>query len=235
MGKRHRGFNQIGIEPAFAARLRHLNRGFGIPMETENLQRLRQVHDARKQRNLAAPKPIRISTAVPVFVEAMDGLRDRLRKTDSARNRCAPFTTDLDQFAGLFLLFCGYPNQCANSFQERRPGGDMSHRVLQTFPAHACPVRQFDVALGSYLVRRDNVKQFGRVAAASGVFQQKSVEEIGLICVGNPDVTGQAHAENAGAHGMAHGPAFGQIESIRQGGNDLRNTNGRRGLFACWQ
>jgi hypothetical protein len=67
---------------------------------------------------------------------------------------------------------------------------------------------QFNVALGPDLVRRQNVKQFG-LTAASRALEQKSVEEVTLIRGRNSDVTGQAHADNAGAHGMAHGPAFG--------------------------
>ena len=46
LGKRSCRFDQIGIEPAFRARLRHLDRGFGIAMGVEHIQRLRQVHDA---------------------------------------------------------------------------------------------------------------------------------------------------------------------------------------------
>jgi hypothetical protein len=47
-------------------------------MTANNLQRPRQIHDARKQRDLPATKSIRISSAVPVLVRAMDGLCDRL-------------------------------------------------------------------------------------------------------------------------------------------------------------
>ena len=47
-------------------------------MRIEHIQRLRQIHDARKQRDFLSAKAIRISTSVPVFVEAVYRLGDRL-------------------------------------------------------------------------------------------------------------------------------------------------------------
>ena len=140
-----------------------------------------------------------------MLVKAVDGLRNRLRETHPARNRSSPLATDLHQFADPAVAAVRHLNQSADAFQKRRSGRDMSQRVLQTLPAHTRPVREFDIALGPDLIRRQNMKQFGRVAAAPGVFEQQGVKEVPLLGGGKPDVAGEAHAEYAGAHGMPMG------------------------------
>ena len=152
-------------------------------MTVEDIERLREVHDAGKQRDLPAAKPIRITAAVPVFVEAVNGLRHRLRKAHPARNRrssLANGSSPVHAGPPACIVASGYTNQrCEDAFQKRRaPVATLSQGVLQAFPTHAGPVGQFDVAFGPDLIRRQNMEQFGRVAAASGVLEQKSVEEV---------------------------------------------------------
>ena len=56
------------------------------------------------------------------------------------------------------------------------------------------------------------MEELGRVAGAAGVFEQKRVVEVALESGGQLKDMGDAHAEKAGLHGVAHGLAVGQIE-----------------------
>ena len=182
-----------------------------------------------KQRDFFAAESIGISAAVPMFVQAVNGLRHRFRKSDFARDRSASFAADLHQRARFGLLLRGDAHQSLHALQERRSGGHVRNSVVQTLPADAGPVCQLHVSLGPDLVRAQDMKQFGGIAAASGVFQQQGVIKVALFCVTSDRFRRLVACRSCKTVPNVPWAALRKVESIRKRGDDLGDSNGMPG------
>ena len=80
----------------------------------------------------------------------------------------------------------------------------------------------------SRLVAAEDVEHACGVAAATGVFQQRGVVQIGFLLHRELQNVGELHTQQAGFDGVAHGLAFGQIQSVGERGNQVRHAELRR-------
>ena len=187
----------------------------------ENIERLRKVRDAREEGNLLPVKPERISAAVPVLVQAVNACRDGVGESQLPRDVRAALAANFHQIAGILLLRRGNLKKPLHAIEERHARGDVRQRIVQAFPANARPIGRFHVALGANLVRIQYVEQPRGIAAASRVLQKQGIVEIGLILHRKADLARDAHPDDAGADGMSHRLAFGQVERIGKRRDDF--------------
>jgi hypothetical protein len=144
----------------------------------------------------------------------------------------ATFAANLDQSAGILLLRLGDLEEPLHALQERHAGPDMGEGIMQAFPSYFRPVLRFQVALGLNIVRIQDMKEPGRVAAASRVLEQQRIIQVGLLVRAHADLLGNAHSDHARAYGMPHGLAFGQVQGVGKCGNNIGQTNRGGGLGA---
>jgi hypothetical protein len=116
--------------------------------------------------------------------------------------------------------------QFPDTSRELRFRGDVGHCKLKAFPADLGPVRGFQIALGADVVGVEDVVEPGRIATTARVLQQQDVIEVRLHFRREADFLGDAHADHATTHRMAHGAAFGEIQRIGKCGKQFGDANG---------
>jgi hypothetical protein len=87
------------VEPAPGALARHAQRHLGPVRVGERLERLREVGDARAERDGVAAQPVRVAAPVPVLVEGAHDRRRLVGEAELAGDVGAAVAADADQVA----------------------------------------------------------------------------------------------------------------------------------------
>ncbi len=219
------GLDEAGAEPAIAAAADGINGVFLTASAKEDFDGLRQVGDVREDGNFAAPEAVRVPATVPMFVETVNARGDPFGKTELAGDLGTTFTANLHKFTRIALLSGGDLNYLPNALGIRGRSGDMSERVVEALPADFGPIHGLQIAFGPKIIGVEDVIEAGGVAAAASVFQKERVVKIGLVFNFEADFLGDAHANDATADGMAHFAAFGEVQRVREGGEQLGDTD----------
>jgi hypothetical protein len=88
-----------------------------------------------------------------------------------------------------------------------------------------------EIALEREIVGQIELADARGVAAAAKIFQQNRIVKIVERRAFQPDRAPDMNADPAGAHAMAGGLAFGQVERVAEGAQDFRETDIRGGRF----
>jgi len=78
----HGDLDQRGIEPAPGAVAGDVQRRVQAVLDHVHREHLREAGDARQQRDVGAGQPVGVAPAVPVLVQAADGLRRAVRQRE---------------------------------------------------------------------------------------------------------------------------------------------------------
>ena len=108
----------------------------------------------------------------------------------------------------------------AGALAQRGAGGDVAPQVAQR-RARAVRVDQPALALDLLVVAAEGRGDLGRGRRAAGVLEEQGVEERGALRGLETHRVGQALADEAGALGVAHRLAAGDVEGMREGRDEL--------------
>ncbi len=215
------GFDKVGIEPGTAAGFGHGEGGVESVAVVEDLRGLSEAEDAGEDGDFLAEPSGGVALTVPMFIEAADGEGGFLGHEEIAGDHGAAIAAHLDQFAGDGCAVAGDAHEGGDARHEIRAGSGVAENVAHFF-GEAGPVRGFEVALGLAIVGPEQVAEFGGVAGAAEVFKEQGVKKGGALFGGEVDFLGDAHADHAGADGVAFRLAFGDVERVGEGGDDFR-------------
>jgi hypothetical protein len=96
--------HDLRIEPAAAALAQNLHGHGGTALEGEDVKMLRDGHDTGEGRDGGSGGTLRITAAVPVFIEGADGQRGLLAQADFAHDAGAAVAAHLNHFAVVGVL-----------------------------------------------------------------------------------------------------------------------------------
>jgi hypothetical protein len=104
-------------------------------------------------------------------------------------------------------------------------------RVLEHETEHLrqAVAHRLEAALEVEIVRQVQLADAGGIAAAAKVLEQQRVIQFPQLVVVQASGTADMHPDPAAAHAVASGLAFGNVERIAQGANQLGELHGARG------
>ena len=202
----------FGIEPAAATVLRDVEGDAGAVGVVHRLEGLREIGDPGEQRDLVAAQSLGVAESAPMLVERPHGFDGRRRKAQLARDRRAALAAHGDEVAG-HALGAGDRDEVANALEDGLADADVAGGREGEAEA-VVPVDDLHPRLHVAVVRAEQRGHAGGVARAAGVLQQQRVVERRALLGGERQLVGDAHADQAGADGVAEWLAFGQIEGV---------------------
>jgi len=211
----------VGLAGALA-RLAH--RGGRAVGSVEDVDHLRQQRDAGGHRDRFAAQPLRFAAAVPVLVQAVDAVGHRVGESQLARDVGTALAARLDQLLRVLRPVAHDVHDAAQPLREahRHAGvGEDKAQHLRQAVAH-----RLEVALEGQVVGQVQLADARGVAAASQVLQQQRVVQLPQLALGQADVPADVHADPAGAHAVAFGLAFGDVERVAQGADQFGQAQG---------
>ena len=233
------GAHQLRIEPGA---------GRGVPtsriaasrseLVLQHVDHLRHQRDARIERNFDAAQSVRQAAAVPVLVEILDALRDRLAEPHLARDVGAALAARLDQFAGDIAAILEDVDQRAKSFGQAGLQSGMGEHEAKR-------LRQAAVDLLEVVFELDVVGQIELadprgIAAAAQILQQQRVVQFPQLEFAEPELAGRSacrsssSARNARPAGLRSCRARGSARpAIRRGGCHRRARRGSVATNSC--
>ena len=113
--------------------------------------------------------------------------------------------------------------------RERAAGRARRAHVAERDPQRVVPVDDLHARASSpWSSRAEQRREARRVARAAGVLQQQRVVQRRALDAVEPELLGEAAADDARAHGVARRLPLGEVERRRQGGEDLGEAAPRR-------
>ena len=198
-------------------------RGVDAAAIVEHLDRLREIRDAREQRDPLLGEPLGVAAAAPVLVERADGERRLLGKSELERDRRTAVAADPDQLArGVRGARDG--DELSHSFAKRAARRDGTRRLDGESEARM-PVHALHSRLDRLVVGREQRRHAARVARAAGVLEEQRVVERRALIGLESDRFGDAHPDQAGAHRVSGRRALGEVERARERGEHFGETD----------
>lgn len=214
------GFDEVGVEPGAAAGLGDGECGIEAVTVVEDFGGLREAEDAGEHGDIVAGEAVGVTLSVPVFVEAADGDGGFFGHGEVSGDGGAAVAAEFDEFFCGGGAGAGDAHEAGDACGEAAAGGGVAEDVAE-FSGETGPVGGFDIAFDAAVIGAEEVADAGGVAGAAEVFEEECVEEGGALFGGEVDFPGEAHADDAGADGVSFGLAFGDVERVGEGGDDL--------------
>jgi hypothetical protein len=159
-----------------------------------------------------------------VLVELVDGAGGVLVEVDRARDVRAALAAHGAELARAVDAHGHQRAQVARAGAQRRARRDGAVQVAQRL-GRALRVDEAAFALDAQLVGAEELGRHGRCRRAAGVLEQQCVEERRPPLGIEAGRVGEAQPDEAAALGVAHRLALGDVEGVRQGGDDLRQAD----------
>ncbi len=215
--KRKERIDHRRIEPGAAPGGGHLERRGRAVGRVKDFNGLREAEDAGEERNLLALFRVRLTLTVPVLVERADRLDGRVRKRKRLGDIGAAFAPRADDFARALRAARHDGQQPPRALQEELAGRRVSRDEPERFERPG-PVDVREVGFEVVVVGAEERREAGGVAGAAQILHQQRVEQ-GRALVGvKLQHLGDAHADQATAHGVPGALSFRQVQRIRQPG-----------------
>ena len=214
----------FGSNHRSAAAAHAIHGGVRAELRMEDLKRLRETDDAREQWDPFACKVVRVALAVPVLIQAADGIHRPLLQTDAPHHLRTLITAQLEKRFGVSAAVHDHVHNGADPVPQPLLSMNKAEQELELVPLIPCPVVGLGEGLGPYLIAADDLVQAAGVCAAAGVLQQQRIMQVAERLHGQSHLHADAHAQEARAQGVAGPGALRQVERIGEGRNDLRDT-----------
>ena len=155
----------------------------------------------------------RVAVAVPVLEELGDRGGGVLVEADPARDVRAARAAKPLELAQPAMAHGDHGAKVARALAQRGAGGDVAAQIAQR-RARPLRVDQAALALDLQVVAAERGGNLRRRRGAAGVLEQQGVEERGPLRGLEAHRVGQALADEAGALGVAHRLAPGDVEGM---------------------
>ncbi len=214
------------VEPAAAAARHLLARGLRAGAGVERVHHLGQQRDARVLRDLLAGQALGLAAAVPVLVEALDAVGHVLAETQLARDLRAARATRLGELAVDLAAVLHHVDDRAQALgQAGLDAGVPDHEIHLARQAQA---HRLAVVLEREIVGEEQFAQARGVAAATRVLQQRRVVQLAHPGGVQADRATDLLPDPAAAHAVAGRLAFGHVQGVAQGAEQLAQARAVR-------
>ena len=190
------------------------------PASWNTSTRLREVGDAREQRDVLGRETARVAAPAPVLVERADRVGGRGGEAELERDRRAAVAADLDQLArrsGVRAMATNCRARSSDAVARRH----RARRLERERARGACQSTAFMRGFTAWSSAANSAAIRAGVARAAGVLQQEGVVERGALLDVEADRLGEAHADETGPHGVPRGGALREVEGARERGQHL--------------
>jgi hypothetical protein len=167
-----------------------------------------------------------VAAAIPVLVHVVDGLGDVLAAADAPGDLGPSRAPDLKQLARALRPRRGQRRQPAKAAHGRPATLGPLQGIAQLF-AELAPVTLPHGSLHAVLRSPEELVHAQRVAGTPGVLEQRRVRQVGLGPGVESDHPAERLRDAARSFGMATWMPLGEVQRVRQAGEDGRETDGR--------
>ena len=208
------GRYQIRIEPCPRPVPDFAQRRLGAVRDVKHVDDLCHQRDAGIDRDGRPAQTQRLAAAIPMLVEILDAVGDRLGEAHLAGDVGAAMAARLDQLAGDLAAVLEDVDDGAEPFGEAGFQAGMAEHEAQRLRQAA--VDELEVLLEGEIVGEIQLADARRIAAAAKILQQQRIIEFRDLVFAEADFPADFDAYPAASHTMSGRLPFGEIERVAE-------------------